>query len=151
MLLIQSVAGSMGVGETPLATIIRECEEEASLPAHFVKKYLKNVGVTTHFYISDDGYLQPEVSYVYDLPLPPSSSSECMKLRPNDDEVQSLALMSIPELIETLHTGRFKPNCALILVDFLLRHGFITPENEPNFLQISWRLRRVLPVALPGN
>ncbi|WWC97335.1 hypothetical protein V866_004214 [Kwoniella sp. B9012] len=145
-----SVAGSMGVDETPLETMIRECEEEASLPSHFVRKYLKNGGVTTHFYISDDGFLQPEVSYIYDLPLPPTSSSNYVKLKPNDDEVQSFALMSIPELIETLHTGRFKPNCALILVDFLIRHGFITPENEPNFLQISWRLRRVLPVALPG-
>jgi hypothetical protein len=31
------------------------------------------------------------------------------------------------------------------LVDFLIRHGIITPENEPDFVEISMRLHRRLP------
>jgi len=34
----------------------------------------------------------------------------------------------------------FKPNCALVLLDFMIRHGLITAENEPNFLEIMTRL-----------
>jgi len=62
--------------------------------------------------------------------------------------VESFALLSIPELIEALHSGDFKPNCGLILVDFLMRHGFLTPENEPSYIEIAWRMRRRLAFAV---
>ncbi|KAK6904942.1 hypothetical protein L486_02589 [Kwoniella mangroviensis CBS 10435] len=145
-----SVAGGITAGSTPIETMIKECDEEASLPEEFVKKRLQNCGVATYFYITDDGFLQPEVEYIYDLPLPPSASPEYIKPKPHDDEVESFALLTIPELIEALHSGDMKPNCGLIYVDFLIRHGLITPENEPNFLEISWRMRRTLQVAMPG-
>ncbi|WVW81506.1 hypothetical protein I302_103500 [Kwoniella bestiolae CBS 10118] len=145
-----SVSGGISAGSTPFETLLKECDEEASLPGAFIERYVKNAGVTTYFYITDEGFLQPEVSYVYDLPLPPSDSAEYIKLKPNDDEVESFSLLTIPEVIEALHADRFKPNCGLILVDFLIRHGFVTPETEPNLLEISSRMRKRLRVALPG-
>jgi hypothetical protein len=38
------------------------------------------------------------------------------------------------------HVGSVLMLCS-VLVDFLIRHGKITEETEPNFLQISTRLR----------
>lgn len=35
---IQSVAGGIVAGMTPLETVIKECEEEASLPEDLVRK-----------------------------------------------------------------------------------------------------------------
>ena len=57
--------------------------------------------------------------------------------------------MTVPEVLSALHAGSFKPNCALILVDFLMRHGLVTPETEPRYIDIAWRLRRRLEVAMP--
>ncbi|WVR03387.1 hypothetical protein IAU60_000378 [Kwoniella sp. DSM 27419] len=146
-----SVAGGITAGDTPLETMVKECDEEASLPEPLVRRLVKNCGVATYFYFTDDGFLQPEVEYIYDLPLPPSDSAEYVRPAPHDDEVESFALWTIPELIEALHSDDMKPNCGLIYVDFLIRHGFITAENEPHFLEISWRIRRALGVAVPGS
>ncbi|OCF33070.1 hypothetical protein I317_01870 [Kwoniella heveanensis CBS 569] len=145
-----SVAGGITAGATPDDTIVKECDEEANLPEDFVRKRVKSTGVCTYFYITDDGFLQPEIEYIYDLPLPPADSPEYIKPRPHDDEVESFALLTIPQLVEALHSGDMKPNCGLIYLDFLIRHGHITVDNEPEFFEISWRLRRRLGVALPG-
>ncbi|KAK8845386.1 hypothetical protein IAR55_006099 [Kwoniella newhampshirensis] len=144
-----SVAGGIPSGMTPFDSIIKECDEEASLPGDLVRKHIKATGVMSYFYITEDGYLQPEVEYIYDLPLPPSDSAEYVKPAPHDDEVESFALMSVPELIEALHGNDMKPNCGLVYVDFLMRHGIVTPETEPNFLEISWKMHRKLGVSAP--
>ncbi|WWD22331.1 hypothetical protein CI109_106822 [Kwoniella shandongensis] len=144
-----SVAGGITSGMTPLETIVKECDEEANLPEDLVRKHVKATGVLSYFYVTDDGYLQPEVEYIYDLPLPPSDSPEYVKPAPHDDEVESFALMTIPELVEALHGHDMKPNCGLVYVDFLVRHGFVTPETEPNFMEISWKMHRKLGVPMP--
>ncbi len=38
--------------------------------------------------------------------------------------------------------GEFKPNCALVLLDFFVRHGIVTAENEPDYIDIVSRLHR---------
>lgn len=57
--------------------------------------------------------------------------------------------MSVPQVLSALHAGRFKPNCGLTLVDFFIRHGLVTPDNEPNYLQIQWHIRRPVGVGYP--
>ena len=59
-------------------------------------------------------------------------------------------LLTLPEVLEALYAGQFKPNCGLILVDFLMRHGLVTPETEPNYIEIRQRMSRYLGVALPS-
>ncbi|ORY25161.1 NUDIX hydrolase domain-like protein [Naematelia encephala] len=145
-----SVAGGIPAGMKPIESMIKECDEEASLPADLVKKYIKNCGVVTYFYITDDGYLQPEIEYVYDLKLPHRDDPSYVLPHPHDDEVESFSLLTIPEVLAALHSGQFKPNCGLVLVDFLIRHGLVTPEDEPNFIEITWRMRRRLGVAVPS-
>lgn len=39
----QSVAGGIVAGMTPLETMIKECEEEASLPEELVRKHVRSV------------------------------------------------------------------------------------------------------------
>jgi len=70
-------------------------------------------------------------------------------LRRARDTPADAKLLSIPEVLNALHNGEFKPNCGLILVDFLMRHGIITPETEPNYIEISWRMHRRLAVGVP--
>jgi hypothetical protein len=57
-------------------------------------------------------------------------------------------LLTIPEVLDALHNGGFKPNCGLILVDFLIRHNLVTPEEEPNYFEIIWRTKRDLDSSI---
>ncbi|KAF8323851.1 hypothetical protein DL93DRAFT_2049033 [Clavulina sp. PMI_390] len=132
-----TVAGGIPHGMSPTEALIKECMEEASLPEDFVRKHLKAVGVVSYFYQTKEGWLQPEVQYTYDLRVP--SGVDTPAPQPLDGEVESFALLSVDEAMEKMHQGLFKPNCALVLVDFLIRHGIITAESEPNYLDIITR------------
>jgi 8-oxo-dGTP pyrophosphatase MutT (NUDIX family) len=147
-MLDNTVAGGMSVGEQPLECLVRESAEEASLPADFVRRNAKPVGSVTYFYIRDPraggetGLLQPECQYVYDLDM---SGVEC---KPNDDEVEKFEIMNVEQVKEALGRALFKPNCALVMLDFLVRHGVFSKENEPNLAEIVSRLHRRLEFPL---
>ncbi|KAF4781168.1 thiamine pyrophosphokinase [Colletotrichum scovillei] len=43
--------------------------------------------------------------------------------KPNPDEVESVEKKSVGEIVKDLLNGEFKPNSALVMIDFLIRHG----------------------------
>jgi 8-oxo-dGTP pyrophosphatase MutT (NUDIX family) len=145
-MLDSSVAGGVKANDQPFDCIMAEAMEEASLPEHIVHKNVRSVGtityVTTHSSSKEKGLASPEVLYVYDLELP-----EDIILAPNDDEVESFTLMGVDQVTKELKKSAFKKNSALVMVDFFIRHGIITPENEPDFIEIVSRLHRHLPIA----
>ncbi len=50
-------------------------------------------------------------------------------------------LWPVQRVAETvLTTTKFKQNCNLVIIDFLIRHGFIAPET-PGFLELCATLR----------
>lgn len=144
-MLDNTVAGGMATGEQPLECAIREAEEEASLPSSLVRSAAKAAGTVTYFHIRDHraggetSLLQPECQYIFDLEVPAD-----VKPTPCDDEVEEFFLMGVDELKERLRKGEFKPNCAVVLLDFFVRHGVLTQENEVDYVQIVSRLHRLL-------
>lgn len=144
-MLDNTVAGGMSTGEPPSVCIIREAMEEASLPEDVVKATAAPAGCVSYFYVRDPraggeaGLMQPEVEYIYDLKLDASIIP-----KPGDDEVEDFRLYTVEELKQALENGEFKPNCAMVLIDFFIRHGILTPENEPDYLEIMGRLHRRL-------
>ncbi|CAI6273854.1 unnamed protein product [Periconia digitata] len=142
-MLDNAVAGGMATGETAYESMVRECGEEASLSEELVRKLVKPVGCITYFSVrgekagGETGLLQPEVEYVYDLELP-----EDVILKPNDDEVEEFYLMSVDQVKTAMAQGEFKPNCALVMIDFFIRHGYLTAENEKDYIEIVQRLHR---------
>lgn len=149
-MLDNSVAGGISAGESAWDSLVRECGEEASLSPEVAGK-AREVGAVTYFYVSgknsggEEGLLQPECQFVYDLDL----SGIDVELKPNDDEVAGFELMNVARVKEALRDGEFKPNCALVMLDFLVRHGEVTPRNEKRYLEIVARLHRRLefPIA----
>ena len=145
-MLDNTVAGGLSAGEDPFDCLVREADEEASLPEDIVRKKTKACGSVSHFHIRDEraggevGLLQPEVEYVYDIELP----SDIVP-RPCDTEVEEFFLWTVDEVERALAEGQFKPNCAVVLVDFFVRHGIITIENEPEYVEIISRIHRKLP------
>jgi 8-oxo-dGTP pyrophosphatase MutT (NUDIX family) len=115
-MLDNAAAGGLSAGERPLACMIREAEEEASLPENIVSKDIKSVGVVSYFYLRDGraggetGLPEPECQYLYDLPL-----SADQILKPNDNEVGSFQLLTVEEVQQRLANDEFKPNCAIVM------------------------------------
>lgn len=143
-MLDNTVAGGLSSGEKPFDCLIRESMEEASIP-HDVAKRAKACGTMTYFYVRDEraggevGLCQPECQYVYDLILP-----EDFVPKPGDNEAVDFQLLTIDEVNDAMAAGRFKPNCAMLLIDFFVRHGILNSENEPHYLEIVTRLHRRL-------
>ena len=144
-MLDNTVGGGMATGEEPLETIVRETTEEASFPVDHVYQHIKSRGCVTYFDIRDEraggetGLLQPECIYVYDLEVEGN-----MMPSPGDHEAEKFMLWSVGQVKMALRMGEFKTNCALVLIDFLIRHGLITLEDERDFIEISARLHRKL-------
>jgi len=135
-----TVAGGIPSGMPVFESLEKECMEEASLGADVVRKHVRGAGAISYFFRTSKGWLQPEVEYVYDLPIPPGADPTLFEPRPSDGEVESFELMTQDKLIEKLRLGLFKPNCALVLIDLFIRLGYITPDNEPDFMNIVTRL-----------
>ncbi|KAI0315284.1 NUDIX hydrolase domain-like protein [Amylostereum chailletii] len=132
-----SIAGGIPARMSPRCSMVKESAEEGSLSETLVGQHSKAVGAVSYFYQTKNGWLQPEVEFVYDMRVPGSAH---VKLSPGDNEVEAFKLMPLQEVIQHMHAGEFKPNCAVVLIDFLIRHGYITPDNEPHFLEIQTRL-----------
>ncbi|CAK7198173.1 hypothetical protein SEUCBS139899_000831 [Sporothrix eucalyptigena] len=151
-MLDNTVAGGLVTGEDPFECVVREADEEASLPDAVVRANARPVGLITYIYITDEraggesGYIYPECEWIYDLPLPATT-----KPQPKDGEVESFMLCSVPEVREQLAQGLYKPNCAVVLIDFLIRHGLLTRADEPDYDAIVSRLHRVLPFPGPHH
>jgi hypothetical protein len=157
-----TVAGGTRAEESPLECIVHESDEEASLPADFVSKHIKAVGVVTSVTQTgsggeqdqevavggyDAGLMVCDIKYVYDLEVP-ADQAETMIPKPRDDEVEQFYLWDVETVKKAIFDGEFKPNTAMVLVDFFVRHGIITDENEANYVEIVTRLHRRMPVPL---
>ncbi len=112
----------------------KECEEEAGIPAALVEKAVP-VGMVSYRLATPLG-CKPDVMYCYDLELP----ADFVPLN-RDGEVESFELLPIGKVARLVQeSDRFKTNCDLVIIDFLLRHGFIDPDH-PDYLEIATGLR----------
>ena len=145
-MLDQAVAGGVARGETPLECIAREAGEEAGLLPEMVREQAVSAGTVTWFNVSDDkaggerGLMNPGILYVYDLEV-----GKDIVLGPTEDDIESSKLMETYEVMTALRKGEFKPSCAMVMLDFFIRHGIITNQNERDYDEISQRLHRRLP------
>ncbi|KAF8591698.1 hypothetical protein K439DRAFT_1546746 [Ramaria rubella] len=143
-----TVGGGITLGDTAMSTVIRECAEEASLDSTFVLKHIRPVGVLPFPNRSPAGWILPGIYYLYDLPLP-SDGSVRPRTNTTDGEVESFELMDIETVLQNLLHGMFKPSSALALVDFLIRHGHVTEDSDPRFVDVCMSLKREMIWPLP--
>jgi len=88
------------------------------------------VGAVSYCYEGDGG-LRPDTLFNYDLELPADFEPE-----PRDGEIESFSLWPMDQVIATVReTDAFKFNCNLVIIDFLIRHGFIAPD-DPDYLSL---------------
>ncbi|KAJ4490296.1 nudix hydrolase 20 [Lentinula aciculospora] len=135
-----TVAGGIPSGMGMFESLVKECMEEASLAADVVHKYARCVGSISYFFRTSSGWLQPEIEYVYDMPIPPDKDPTLFTPKPLDREVECFELLDQTAVTDRMRAGKFKANCALVIIDLFIRLGYITPDNEPEYMKIITRL-----------
>ncbi|KAI6026025.1 NUDIX hydrolase domain-like protein [Pisolithus marmoratus] len=135
-----SVAGGIPSGMSAFDSLVKEAAEEASIDEGITRKYARCVGSISYYLQTSAGWLQPEVQYVYDMKIPNDVDPTLFQPKPADGEVESFDLLPLSVVIDKMKQGLFKANCALALIDFLIRHGYLTPDNDPDFMEIVTRV-----------
>jgi hypothetical protein len=52
------------------------------------------------------------------------------------------------DVIARLKETKFTKDSALVTIDFLIRHGVVTIDNEPEYMQVGSQLKRILPFEM---
>lgn len=112
------VAGGMPHGSDPLATLVRECEEESGIPPGLAQ------GVQAHGMIEvlrdlPEG-VQWEQVYVYDLLLPPGFTPHN-----RDGEVSEHRRVEVAPLLAIMSAGAMTVDATLVTLDALRRRGWL--------------------------
>jgi len=132
-------AGGMAAGEMPMEAIRKEAFEEAGVPEDLLAAIQPSGGVCYTGFDETGWALKRDVLHTFDLRCP-----EGWTPTPVDGEVESFTRVSMGELGRMLlrHADEalFKPNVAVVIIDFLLRRGFVSPDDN-GYLELLAELR----------
>jgi len=113
------VAGGVPAGLTPFETLVKEAEEEASIPPDLARQSIE-VGQISYAMERPEG-LRRDLLHCYDLTLPEDYVPQAA-----DGEVEAFELWPITRVIQAVRdTDEFKFNVNLVLIDLFLREGLI--------------------------
>ena len=131
----QLAAGGIEHGTSIVDTMRKECKEEAGIADPALLSHLRPVGYIEYVRVTNKSAetevarpidcVKHGVQFTFDLPLP-------IDFQPHntDGEVQSFEKLTVAELIRRVcHTDDFKFNCNLVIIDWLIRHGFVSPDD----------------------
>lgn len=118
---------------------------------YYMKYFQVSAGCVSFFFESQRG-LFPNTEFVYDLELPldfvPNNAdgevSSVFLINGKGTcidtsfprQVQKFELLPAAECLERVFSPEFKTTSCPVIIDFLIRHGFIGPENEPKLTEI---------------
>ena len=131
----QIVAGGQPVGISLKDNLVKECFEEANIPKRLALK-AQSVGIISYLTQRQEG-LRDDVLFCFDILLPNQ-----FKPYSGDGEVEAFFLWPIERIAEIIQTtDKFKFNSALVIIDFLIRHGFIDASHQ-DYIKIIDGLHR---------
>jgi len=132
----QMVAGGLPFGIAPEANLAKECEEEAGMEQQLAARAIATGHISYQREI--EAGLRTDTIFCYDITLPTSFLPQC-----TDGEVAEFLLWPLEEVARVVReTDKFKPNCNLVVIDFLLRHGLITADH-PEYQELRSGLRSI--------
>lgn len=138
-MLDNTVAGGQPIGAALVPNVIKECREEANIPEALARR-AQAVGVITYCSEVSEG-LNPDAQFCFDLELPADFVP-----RNTDGEVDEFYLWPIEQVRDLVRdTHEFKPNCNLVIIHFLMRHGLLPPD-DPDYVTIAQGL--VSPMSM---
>ena len=134
------VAGGQPAGLGLYENMVKEADEEAAIPLE-IAQGVKPVGTISYVMETEAG-LKLDTMYSFDLELPPDFEPVN-----NDGEVESFMLMPLAEVAAIVRDSfEFKFNCNLVIIDFLIRHGFLTPDSESDYALLCTGMQAPFPL-----
>ena len=130
-----TVAGGQPANLGLRANLIKECQEEAGIPSAQAARatLVGRLG----YRMAVAGGMKRDVIFAYEQELPRDFTP-----RNRDGEVADFRLLPAADVRDIVeNTDDFKFNCNLVLIDFFIRHGLLTPDH-PDFAAIRERLGR---------
>jgi len=138
-LLDNMVAGGQPIGLGLLENLAKESKEEAGIPPDLAYQAtpVSLISYTHRMPNRPEGGVKPDQMFCYDLEVP-----EDFEPIPVDGEVESFQLMPIRDVAKIVRDSfDFKFNCNLVIIDFLIRHGIISPDNDSDYAALVHGLR----------
>jgi hypothetical protein len=119
------------------------------LPGDWIRSSAKAAGTISYVTASETkttsggeaGVIRAEVQYIHNMKVGPD-----VVPKPNDQEAAGFDLYSMDQIKEAIEAGEFSPGNACFYLDFFVRHGLTTYENEENYVKIITRLHRSLGI-----
>ena len=124
-----TVAGGQPAQLSLYENLEKECAEEANFPVTLTRK-ARPVGAIGYRLETEYG-LRDDLLFSFDLELP-------LDFKPTncDGEVEDFELWPADKVVSVVEsTDDFKFNCNLVLIDFFIRHGLISPSH-PEYSRI---------------
>ena len=127
-----TVAGGISSGENVFDALCREAKEEAGISKSIIKKS-KSCGTLSYNWRNKKYSLRRDTLFLFELEVEKN-------FIPNnkDGELSKFDLVSWKEVLQNIKfTNNFKKNCALVIIHFLVRKGYINIRNEKNFEELN--------------
>jgi len=123
------VGGGLSEGLGVLETAVKEAAEEANVPEDLAVG-MKAAGSVSFFHQSERG-IHPNTEFVFDLELP-----ETFKPNNNDGEVDDWKLVPVEQVLKIISSQDYKITSSAVALDFLIRHGLVRVEEEPDLPEV---------------
>ncbi|TWB16928.1 uncharacterized protein DUF4743 [Nitrospirillum amazonense] len=131
------VAGGQPAGLSLAENLVKEAHEEAGLDPGLARAAVP-VGAITYVFDTVAG-LRRDTLFCYDLAL-----SRDIIPRNTDGEVEAFELWPLARVADSVRTtDDWKFNVNLVVIDFLIRHGQLSPDHEPDYMDLVTGLRAV--------
>lgn len=129
------IAGGQPAGLGLMDNLVKEAAEEAGF-AEALARTARPVGAISYCH-EDRWGLKPDTMFCFDLHVPADVTP-----RNTDGEIEDFRVLEVAEVAALVRDGdAFKFNVNLVLIDFLIRHGHLNPDSEPDYVEIVQRLR----------
>eukprot|EP00563_Minutocellus_polymorphus_P012627 CAMPEP_0181067156 /NCGR_PEP_ID=MMETSP1070-20121207/25720_1 /TAXON_ID=265543 /ORGANISM="Minutocellus polymorphus, Strain NH13" /LENGTH=336 /DNA_ID=CAMNT_0023147791 /DNA_START=75 /DNA_END=1081 /DNA_ORIENTATION=+ len=133
-----TVAGGQPSELSLMENVIKEADEEAGIPSE-MSRQATSTGCLSQMTSKGDGScMKYSKYYIWDLEV-------LQEFRPyaKDGEVQRFEVWDADQLLQEVKEGnRLRPAMRLVVTDFLIRHGIITPDKEPQLSEIQAAMHR---------
>ena len=135
------VAGGQPADLSLADNLVKECGEEAHLDEALARRAVPT-GMISYAFDAPEG-LRSDTLFCYDLAVPEEVTPQ------PSEEITRFELMAVSDALAMVRdTDNFKFNVGLVILDFAMRRGIVSPETEPDFEAIASGLReRPQPVV----
>jgi len=108
---------------------VKEAGEEAGVPKTLAESVVP-AGTVSFFHKSERG-LHPQTEFVFDLELP-----EIFVPNNIDGEVSEFRLVDLEQVVDIVTSEDYKSTSSPIALDWLIRHGHLSAEVEPDLPEV---------------